>query len=184
VTLGAADRLVWFFGYGSLMWNPGFKPDAFEPARLEGWHRQFCIVSRVYRGTPEAPGLVLGLAPGGHCVGRAIGVATTRADEVLGYLDDRENVGGVYVYERVRLPLLLLGGGATVEAWCYVARADHADYAGLLPRAEVLRRLRGSHGRNGSNADYARATLAHLQEMGIRDPGLEELVAELELAAG
>ena len=82
--------LVWYFGYGSLMWNPGFVHEAFEPAALEGWSRALCIYSTHYRGTPARPGVVLGLRPGGRCVGRAIGVAAEREAEVTAYLDARE----------------------------------------------------------------------------------------------
>jgi glutathione-specific gamma-glutamylcyclotransferase len=107
-------ELVWYFGYGSLMWNPGFAHDAFEPAVLEGWSRGLCVYSTHYRGTAARPGLVLGLRPGGRCVGRAIGVAPDREAEVTAYLDARELLD-TYVYERVRLPLLLPGGGQRVR---------------------------------------------------------------------
>ena len=100
------DGLVWYFGYGSLMWNPGFHHEAFEPAVLEGWSRALCIYSTHYRSTAARPGLVLGLRPGGRCMGRAIGVAPEREAEVTAYLDARELLDN-YVYRRVRLPLLL-----------------------------------------------------------------------------
>lgn len=171
--------LAWFFGYGSLMWNPGFAHEAFERAELVGWHRRLCITSRHYRGTPERPGLVLGLAPGGSCVGRAIGVAHEREPEVIAYLDARENVRGVYIYDRAKLPVRLLDQGRTVEAWCYVACTDHPDYAGELTGSEVLERVRRGIGLAGPNADYVRNTVAHLREMGISEPGLEALAAKL-----
>jgi cation transport protein ChaC len=161
------------------MWQPGFVPDAFEPARLDGWHRRFCIVSRHYRGTPERPGLVLGLAPGGHCVGRAIGVGPARAAEVLDYLDAREHVGGIYVYDRVRVPVRLTACGRTVEAWTYTARTDHADYAGGLGRAELVAILGAAAGASGSNRAYVQATVAHLAELGIVEPELAALAAAL-----
>jgi cation transport protein ChaC len=174
-----AGRLVWFFGYGSLMWDPGFAPDASVPARLDGWHRALCIVSRVYRGTPGSPGLVLGLAPGGVCVGRALGVRPVREAEVLDYLDAREQVGGVYVYERVVLSVRLLAEDRDVDAWCYVARSGHPDCALGLAPAEIATRVARSRGRAGSNADYVRNTVAHLRDIGITEPELEAIAASL-----
>jgi glutathione-specific gamma-glutamylcyclotransferase len=172
-------ELTWFFGYGSLMWRPGFAFEAFEPARLDGWHRALCILSTHYRGTPERPGLVLGLDRGGSCVGRAAGVAEARAAEVLRYLDERELLTN-YVYERRQLPVTILRDGSKVEAWCYLAKPEHEAYRGGLEPSEVLAHVRDSHGLTGSNADYIRHTMAHLAELGIREPALELLAAELD----
>lgn len=180
---GGGGGFAWFFGYGSLMWNPGFACDAFERALLKGWRRGLCIYSSHYRGTPARPGLVLGLRPGGRCVGRAIGVVPAREAEVVAYLDARELLD-VYVYERVRLPLVLLDAERTVEAWCYVARPEHPQYAGDLDRAAVLRCVRQGHGLAGACTDYVRNTVSHLRAMGIEEPELEELLAEVEPPAG
>ncbi|MDX6750197.1 gamma-glutamylcyclotransferase (plasmid) [Geminicoccaceae bacterium 1502E] len=176
----SADQggLAWFFGYGSLMWHPGFVHEAFEPARLDGFHRALCIYSHHYRGTPARPGLVLGLAPGGACTGRAIGVAAAREPEVLAYLDARELLTS-YVYERRLLPLELLGGGRQVRAWCYVARSDHEQFAGGLDQAAMLGHVLHGHGAGGSNIAYVRNTVAHLREIGIREPELERLAEQL-----
>lgn len=174
-----AGDLAWFFGYGSLMWNPGFACDAFEVAVLDGWRRDLCIYSHHYRGTPACPGLVLGLRPGGRCVGRAMGVTRDREAEVIAYLDGRELIGA-YVYDRVLLPVELTRLGVRVEAWCYVSRPEHEDYAGDLDRAAVLRHVRQGHGLAGSCADYLRNTLAHLREMSIHEPELEALAAMIE----
>jgi cation transport protein ChaC len=141
-----------------------------------------CIYSHHYRGTPARPGLVLGLQPGGSCTGRAFGVERARAPEVLAYLDARELLDS-YVYDRVRLPVLGLGEAATVEAWCYVAKPDHPDFAGGLDRAAVLRCVREGHGLAGACADYVRNTVDHLRAMGIAEPELEAIVAELAPAA-
>lgn len=173
------DDIVWFFGYGSLMWRPGFEVDAFEPARLDGWHRALCIISRHYRGTPERPGLVLGLAEGGSCTGRALGTVAEREAEVLDYLDERELLGDK-VYDRMRLPVTLLRSTANVDAWCYVAKPLHPDYVADLPIDEIIRRVRASRGLTGSNADYVRNTVDHLVEMGIRDERLEAVAAALD----
>jgi cation transport protein ChaC len=177
-----SDDSTWFFGYGSLMWNPGFAHDACEPARLDGWRRGLCIYSHHYRGTAARPGLVLGLQPGGSCTGRVFGVAHAREPEVLAYLDARELIG-TYVYDRVRLPVKLLPDGAIVPAWCYVAKPDHEDFAGGLGRAAVLHCVRQGHGLAGSCADYLRSTVLHLRELGIVEPELEAVMAELGPAA-
>jgi cation transport protein ChaC len=170
-------ELAWVFGYGSLMWNPGFAHDAFATARLEGWHRALCIYSWHYRGTSEAPGLVLGLAPGGECIGRAIGVARDREAAMLAYLDEREQTN--YVYERHLLPARL-ASGEPIEAWAYVARTGHRQYAGDLPEDEVLRHVLQGVGIGGPCSDYVRNTVAHLLEMGIGDPRLEAVVRRLD----
>jgi cation transport protein ChaC len=177
---GISNDFTWFFGYGSLMWNPGFVWDAFEKAELVGWHRRFCIVSRYYRGTVDRPGLVLGLAPGGQCTGRAIGVRPEREAEILDYLDAREQVGGIYVYDRLRLPLRLITQDASIEAWCYVSRPDHEDYAGDLDLSAIGTTIRYAAGIAGTNADYARHTVAHLRELGIVEADLEHLLRMLE----
>lgn len=175
-------ELAWFFGYGSLMWRPGFAHEAFELAVLEGWSRGLCIYSHHYRGTPERPGLVLGLRPGGRCVGRAFGVAAEREAEVVAYLDARE-LRDTYVYERVRLPVRLPVPETEVPAWCYVARPEHAQYAGGLDEAAVRRLVRQGHGLAGSCLDYVHSTVAHLREMAIEESDLEALVAALDAEA-
>jgi cation transport protein ChaC len=169
--------LAWVFGYGSLMWNPGFPFTAFETATLDGWHRALCVYSWHYRGTPDRPGLVMGLARGGTCVGRAIGFERPHEADVLAYLDRREQTN--YVYDR-RVLELRFASGAVVPAWAYVARTDHPQYAGDLPEDEVLRHVRQGHGVGGACTDYVRNTVAHLVEIGIREPRLEAIVGRLE----
>lgn len=177
MTIEANDDFAWFFGYGSLMWNPGFPADVFEVAELIGWHRRFCIASRHYRGTPETPGLVLGLAAGGQCTGRALGVSAGREAEVLDYLDAREQVGGIYVYDRLKLPLRLPASETHVEAWCYVSRPDHEDFAGDLDLEAIAATIKAASGVAGSNIEYAENTVQHLHELGIVEPELETLLA-------
>jgi glutathione-specific gamma-glutamylcyclotransferase len=179
----ASEGLVWFFGYGSLMWNPGIAHEAFEPAELVGWSRALCVRSTHYRGTASRPGLVLGLVAGGRCVGRAIGVPPAREAEVVAYLDARELLD-VYVYDRLRLPLRLLASGVEVPAWCYVARPGHEQFAGRLPLEETLRHVRQGHGLAGACRDYVRHTVAHLRELRIVEPELERVVAALDAEAG
>lgn len=180
--MSRAGDPVWIFGYGSLMWKPGFAFLRTAPARLDGFHRALCIRSEHWRGTAERPGCVLGLAPGGSCVGRAFAVPTADEPAILALLDERENVG-VYLYERRRLPITLLDDGCRVEAWTYLARVDHPRFEPELPRAELLARLRTAVGRGGSNLDYLRETVGHLRELGIREAELEELLALAERPA-
>lgn len=174
---GAVPEIVWVFGYGSLMWKPGFAFERSAPARLDGWHRALCIRSEHWRGTPERPGCVLGLAPGGSTVGRAFAIDAREEAAILEALDARENVRG-YLYERRKVPITLLDTGEVVSAWTYLARTADPRFERDLPRAEILRRLREAHGLGGSNLDYLRETVAHLAELGIREHELETLLAE------
>ena len=107
-------RPYWVFGYGSLMWNPGFAAPETSPARLQGWHRAFCIYSEHYRGTPQKPGLILGLLPGGSCRGLAHRLPHEGYDAVRRYLIVRE-IDNDGVYEEAVRPLHL-ADGRTVDA--------------------------------------------------------------------
>ncbi len=163
----------WVFGYGSLMWNPGFATPETMPARLHGWHRAFCIYSEHYRGTPEKPGLILGLLPGGACRGIAHRLPAESYDTVRRYLWTREiDNDGVYE-EAVRT--IELADGRSVSALVYLADRTHRQFAGKLPTDTALRLVRQGHGATGSNLDYVRNTVAHLRELGLRDLALEAL---------
>lgn len=169
---------LWVFGYGSLMWNPGFPAVEQAPARLAGWHRSLCIYSVFHRGTPEAPGLVLGLDRGGSCRGLAFRVLAADRDAVMAYLREREQVTAVY-REIVRPVRIEDGSGRVVEAVTYVADRRHEQYAAGLDPAEVERLVRRSRGHSGPNPDYVLATVAHLTTLGIPDPALQRLAARL-----
>src|SRR5262245_42237164 len=122
----------WVFGYGSLMWRPGFAHLRAVPARLYGFHRHLCVYSHVHRGTPETPGLVRGLDRGGSCYGMAFEVARENRDATLAYLRAREQV--TKVYREIFTPIRLLSRDAeTVEAVAYVVDRSHHQYAGPLP---------------------------------------------------
>lgn len=172
------DKPLWVFGYGSLMWNPGFPHRRALKARLAGAHRSLCVYSWVHRGTEERPGLVFGLDRGGACVGIAFEVAPEDAEGVVAYLREREQVTSVYL--EVRRPVLLATGERT-EALVYVVDRSHRQYAGRLPHAVMVDIVRHAAGKSGPNPDYVRATVAHLAELGIRDRGVAALVAELAL---
>jgi glutathione-specific gamma-glutamylcyclotransferase len=168
-----ADGHLYVFAYGSLIWRPGFDHEGAEAALLRGYHRRFCLWSRMYRGTPEAPGLVLGLDRGGACRGVAFRVAASQAAEVLDYLDARENPKGFYVYVRRLLPLTL-ASGRQVRGITYVADRRHASYARPCEESTVAAIARG-HGQAGPNREYLLNTAAHLRALGLPDRRLERL---------
>jgi glutathione-specific gamma-glutamylcyclotransferase len=165
---------LWVFGYGSLMWRPGFPFLERRHAHLHGYHRSLCVFSHVHRGTPKRPGLVLGLDRGGRCHGVAFRVAAGEAEETLAYLRAREQV--TLVYRERRLPVRLDDGRA-VAAVAYIVDRKHPQYAGRLPTPELIRFVAQGVGVSGANPDYIRSTHAHLAEMGVHDPMLAEVVA-------
>ena len=163
----------WVFGYGSLMWRPGFAFEHKEPARLHGYHRAFCVYSHVHRGTPAQPGLVFGLDARGSCKGMAFRIAPDRVTEVRDYLRAREQVTMVYREEVKRVRLL--HGGDTVDALCYVVDRSHEQYAGSLSFEEQVRLIVRGEGQSGRNPDYLHGMVQHLDEMGTHDEGLTKL---------
>lgn len=173
-----ADGALYVFAYGSLIWRPGFAHAAAHPALLRGYHRRFCIWSRRYRGTPEAPGLVLGLDRGGACRGVAFQVPGRDAAAVLDYLQERETPRGEAVYERRTLRVSLLDSGREVQAVAFVADRTHASYCRPETAVAVAAIARGS-GQMGPNREYLLNTVAHLRAMGVRDAGLDRIAALL-----
>lgn len=172
-----ADHL-WVFGYGSLMWNPGFAYEERCGARLIGAHRSLCVLSVHWRGTPERPGLVLGLDQGGSCLGVAFRIAPDRREATIAYLREREQVTHIY-RESTRRVWLKDGSERTVPALTYLVDRSHPQYAGGLDRDARLRLVRAGHGVGGPNPDYVTATLAHLAEIGLDDPELRWIVERL-----
>ena len=168
----------WVFGYGSLMWRPGFDHAEALPARLVGAHRALCVYSWVHRGTPERPGLVLGLDRGGACRGVAFRVTQRDRELVLAYLRERELVTNVYK-EVHRAVWLLDRAPRSVTAVTYVVDRDHVQYAGKLPRERQLAHVRDAVGQAGANAQYVISTVRHLRALGIRDDRLEWLTKAL-----
>lgn len=167
----------WIFGYGSLMWRPGFDFLRSEPALVHGYHRSLCVYSYVHRGTPEQPGLVLGLDRGGSCHGMAFQIAPESWDGTIAYLRAREQVTSVYVEKRKTVRLL--ASGVAAEATTYVVDRTHAQYAGVLGDNDLVRHVTLGRGISGHCIDYVRNTLDHLREMKIHDPTLERLAARL-----
>ncbi len=172
IPASATDGDIWVFGYGSLMWRPGFPYRVVESALLRGYHRAFCIYSVRYRGTPERPGLVVGLDRGGSCRGRAYRVAAADARAVLDYLNKRELVTGVYT--RRVVPVGIRSG--RVNAYTYVADRGHAQYVGKLSLERAAEIILAGRGASGDNRDYLENTVAHLDELGIPDGPLHTLL--------
>jgi glutathione-specific gamma-glutamylcyclotransferase len=180
MTSGAAHENgeLWVFGYGSLMWRPGFAYLERVPARLIGLHRSLCVFSFVHRGTPERPGLVLGLDRGGMCRGIAYRVAAAARDETIDYLRGREQVTSVYL-ETVRQIELEDKARRRVPAVCYIVDRNHVQYAGRLTLAESLHHVRQGHGKSGPNRDYVIETVRALEALGYREGELHLLAERL-----
>ncbi len=169
---------MWVFGYGSLIWDPGFPVAEAVVGRVDGWHRSFCMRSIHYRGTPEAPGLVLALdaAEGATCNGVALRVEPARAEEVLAGLRERELIS--YAYREVTVPVVL-ADGRQVEALTYAINRDHDQYCGLTAdeQAAIIARASGAR---GPNRDYLYATAEHLHALGIADAEIDALVTRVQ----
>jgi cation transport protein ChaC len=169
------DHDLWLFAYGSLMWRPGFACEETRHARLVGYSRCFCILSVHHRGTPERPGMVLGLDRGGVCEGIAYRIAARRAEEIRRYLRERELINGVY--RETLVPVELAGEPhQEVMALAYIVERAHPSYAHRLPLALQARLIKGGKGISGANLDYLVNTVRHLTDLGIRERELERLV--------
>ena len=169
---------LWVFGYGSLMWRPGFEFVERVPARLIGEHRALCVYSFVHRGTPEKPGLVLGLDRGGACRGVAFKVAEKHCAATIHYLREREQVTSVY--REVRRSVWLENEPRRrVSALTFVVDRGHVQYAGRLSLAEQLRHVQQGHGQSGDNRDYVLSTVGAIEAAGFRDLPLHRLARML-----
>lgn len=177
------DEAVWVFGYGSLLWNPGFDYVETRPALLYGYHRAFCIYSDHYRGTVDRRGLVLGLDRGGSCQGIAFRLPAAGLHDILDYLWEREMLtwgrGMVSTVYNMRILSARTAGG-TVICRTFVANREHHEYAGRLPEAQVVDMIRRGVGVSGSNRDYLANTVGHLDELGIGDGPLHRLLRLVE----
>lgn len=167
-------KIDWVFGYGSLIWDPGFAPAETARAWATGYARSFCLRSIQHRGTRTQPGLVLGLDEQGdaECSGLALRIADHDHDEVLAYLRARELVTDAY--QEAILPLRL-EDGRRVEALAYVMRRDHVQYAGGLALDEQARIIAQARGGRGPNAEYLFNTASHLTRIGLGDAVLDHL---------
>lgn len=171
---------LWVFGYASLMWSPGFRSTDKAAGKVHGYHRAFCVYSHRYRGTPERPGLVMGLCRGGSCWGVAFRVPRNRVQHVLTKLWRREMRNRVYEPRFVRVRVR----SREVRALAFVADPQHRQFAGDLSLARTARLIAQGRGERGRNIDYLSYTLAHMHELGVRDPHLDRvLLAALALRA-
>jgi cation transport protein ChaC len=174
-----ADQDLWVFAYGSLIWRPGFDHTERVPAYTIGLHRSLCVYSFDHRGTPERPGLVLGLDFGGACRGIAYRVAAEHRAATLAYLREREQT--TYVYREMVRGVWLEGKPERrVDALCYVIDRGHAQYAGRLSHDRQLHTVRQAHGRSGSNRDYVVETVKSLEALHIVDHDLHVLAERLK----
>lgn len=167
----------WVFGYGSLIWNPGFRHLRAEKALLHGAHRSLSVYSFRHRGTPERPGLVFGLSRGGSCLGVAFEVDQASWPQVFDYLQEREQDRGVY---REAWRKVTLAGGKAISALAYLVNEQHPQYAGRLDLSEQVRLVARSTGESGRNTEYVRNTAQHLLSLGIRDKALMQIIAALD----
>jgi cation transport protein ChaC len=168
---------LWVFGYGSLMWRPGFPFVERTPATLHGRRRAFCIYSVHHRGTYERPGLVLGLAPGGATRGMAYRIGPAIWPQVYAYLLEREQPTETYIEAR---RFVRLADGRRVECLVFLSDVHHTQWAGALSldrQAELIARATGLSGRN---VDYLRDLVEHLGQEGVRDRSMEALLALVE----
>jgi glutathione-specific gamma-glutamylcyclotransferase len=165
---------IWIFGYASLMWKPGFPYLEAQPALLRGYHRSLCVYSTRYRGTPEKPGLVMGLDHGGSCKGRAFLLAADDVPQVMEYLHEREMDTGIY---QPKFLGVRLGDGRHVQAYNFIVRCDHEQYTGKQTIEQAVRLVRQGKGPMGTSLEYLQNTLDHLDEMGVVEGPLHEICA-------
>ncbi|NKX44234.1 gamma-glutamylcyclotransferase [Roseicyclus persicicus] len=175
---------LWVFGYGSLLWNPGFPVAERRVARLHDWHRSFCMSSIHHRGTPEAPGLVLALdaKPGAVCHGLAFRVAPEHAEATVLYLRERELISSAYL--ETRQEIAFADGGGQGDVLTYVIDPDHEQYRGDLSLEDQARIIADAVGGRGPNDEYLENTALHLHELGLPDPDLDWLLDRVRQLKG
>ncbi len=167
------QRDLWIFGYGSLMWSPGFRASERSTAFVHGYHRAMCILSHRYRGTPRKPGLVMGLCRGGSCWGMAFRVPQARARRVLAGLWEREMLNKVY---KPTLIPVLVAPGRRIRALAFVADQTHRQFVGELDLHGRARLVAQGIGQRGHCLDYIRNTLEHMLALGLDDPHLSRVL--------
>jgi cation transport protein ChaC len=175
------DGDLWVFAYGSLIWSPGFPHAERIPARMNGVHRSLCVLSFVHRGTPEKPGLVLGLDRGGACRGIAYRVEAKHRAETIAYLRKREQATMIY-REVFRTAWLETPKPRPVSALVYLADRGHKQYAGRLTLEAQLHLVNQGHGVSGPNRDYVIETVKAMEALGFREGDLHRLAAMLRKA--
>jgi glutathione-specific gamma-glutamylcyclotransferase len=175
----AQRRDLWIFAYGSLMWDPGFAYAEAQPALLRGYHRSFCVYSPRHRGTPERPGIVLGLDRGGACKGIAYRVPAADVAAALHYLWDREMARGTYRLKEV--PVDIPAG--KVKARAFAVDRKQVGYAGRLSPEAIARLILQGIGGRGSCRQYLENTVCELRKLGLVDGPLHRLERIVEAMA-
>lgn len=168
---------LWVFGYGSLMWSPGFYFRERSVAMLRGYHRSLCILSTRYRGTDHQPGLVVGLCRGGSCWGMAFRIPAAHVPFALGRLWHREMRRRVYY---ARLVPVRISRGRRIRALAFIADPDHAQYCRELDLHSRAQLVAQGVGERGRCTDYIRHTLEHMYALGVTDPHLERVLETAE----
>jgi len=166
-------RELWVFAYGSLMWRPEIAVEEERVAAVSGWHRRFCLWQWRNRGSVEKPGLMLALERGGSCRGLALRLAGADLKDRLRILWRREMRNRVY---QPRLVRARIRGGREIRALAFVADAEHRQFAGDLDIERTARLIARGVGERGPNIDYLSYTLAHMHELGVRDPHLDRIL--------
>lgn len=174
---------MWVFGYGSLLWNPGFAVAEQVVGRLPGYARSFCMRSIHHRGTDDDPGLVLALdeVTGASCEGVALRVQPGQETETLAYLRERELISSAYLERNLIVNLV---DGREVTCVTYVIDAEHVQYCGGLPLEEQAQIIARAVGGRGPNTEYLYNTADHLVELGLADPDLDWLVRRVRVICG
>jgi cation transport protein ChaC len=185
MTIDFTSRIhdFWVFGYGSLIWRPGFEFVERVPARLIGLHRSLCVYSYVHRGTQQQPGLVMGLDRGGACRGVAFRIEPDKVEQTVAYLRLREQATSVYV-EALRDVTLVTEPVRRVRALVYLADRNHVQYAGKLSIEDQVRLVRQGRGSSGINRDYVIATVEALESIGCFDQELHLVAEQLKAEGG
>ncbi len=165
------DNGLWVFGYGSLLWNPAFHFTEWQPARLHGFRRRFCLQASIGRGSPEKPGLMLALDHGGSCNGRAFHIAPDKIESETDILWMREMVSGAYNARLIKIRL----SHETVTGLTFVINRAHPRYIAEMDIEDTARLVSSGEGHLGTCRDYLNNTIAHLDEMKVKDRYLHEL---------
>jgi glutathione-specific gamma-glutamylcyclotransferase len=180
---GPASGDVWIFAYGSLIWNPDFDFDQERLGTVTGWHRSFCLGwVRIYRGTPERPGIMLAMDRGGSCRGVVFRLPSGAIKENLVKLLRREMPikRATFPGNPARWVSVRTDDGPLRALAFPISRQSEAYLPGLTTDM-VVQALATAAGERGSMAEYLHSTVAHLEQRGIHDRYLwkmQELVAD------
>ena len=182
--MGKVGGKGWVFGYGSLMWQPGFACEPGRPALLQGYHRRYCMYSIRNRGTEQEPGMMLGVLPGGQCTGLAFRFDLAQEAEVLAYLDEREGEGRAN--RRVVLPVKLLDAESSclINTWTYLPRVAYEHYVGVLSEQAQAERILAGKGLTGTAEAYYLELMAALSRLKVSEPRLERLAGLIDQLRG